>query len=323
MPNHAERTNILTPFAWKAIDDEASGVLNATLSARRLCEVVDTGDWSRSALPLGSTRPLKDYGREGSEVLVREARPLVELRVPFSLDRRLIRELRRESPVPALDSVAKAALEFARLEDQILYEGIPELGAPGLRADSEHDVIAVPTIFEVPAAAATAVEALRSRGVGGPYSLVPSSTLKTELHSERSPSGRPVIDELRRCVEYVGTPSEAFDGALVVSRRGGDFRLHLGRSAHIVFEYADAESMHFCLAQTMAIEFGGREAIIEIRRADSISVTPAARKSQRGGARARRQTGAAQTRQQDRTMVNKALRLGIEKVESDDRVAAS
>ena len=247
---------------WAAIENEAQRVLSALLTARRLCDVVVTDDWSRSALPLGKAERVDLDGQSEAKVYLRQARPLIELRVPFHLEREVIRELDRHSPVPDLRPVIEAARSFAELEDHILFEGIEGHNAPGLLRDAETQPMPVHGVEDLPAATARALQLLHERGVGGPYCFVSSTSLRTQLLSQMTPGGLPLLDQLRRSVEFTGEASPALPGALVCSRRGGDFRLHLGRGAHVVFEWQDANELHFSLVQSMALEFGGREAIV-------------------------------------------------------------
>ena len=275
MPSSNAQRGPLTEHAWQAIDTEATQVLNAMLSARRLCDVVRTDDWSRSALPLGSAEQVELPHAANAKVYVREARPLIELRVPFSLDRELIRELDRQSPVADLAAVSEAAIEFANTENQILFEGIEGVNAPGLRRDAASRAISIDSVQGVPLAIAQALEALTEHGVSGPHSFIPSAALRTALIAESDSAGRPIIDHVRRAVEFVGPSARCFEGALVCSRRGGDYRLHLGRGAHVRFEWQESDLLHFSIVQSMALEFGGREALVYLEAPANLAAAPA------------------------------------------------
>ena len=76
----------ISDAAWAQIEEEASRTLKRYLAARRVVDVRDPGG---AALAAVGTGHLRDIAAPGDGIIARqrEVKPLVELRVPFELDR--------------------------------------------------------------------------------------------------------------------------------------------------------------------------------------------------------------------------------------------
>src|SRR5438093_11709716 len=102
----------ISDAAWAQIDEEASRTLKRYLAGRR---VVDLQGPSGVALAAVGTGHLQNITAPGTDVLARqrEVRALVELRVPFDLDRQMIDDVERGSKdsdwQPAKDAVRRIA----------------------------------------------------------------------------------------------------------------------------------------------------------------------------------------------------------------------
>jgi uncharacterized linocin/CFP29 family protein len=79
---------------------------------------------------------------------------------------------------------------------------------------------------------AEALSQLRLAGVNGPYSVLLGADAYTAL-SEASDHGYPVIQHIQRLVNEEIVWAPAIDGAFVLTKRGGDFELHLGQDVSI------------------------------------------------------------------------------------------
>ena len=80
--------------AWSQIEEEASRTLKRYLAARR---VVDVQGPAGAALSAVGTGHLRNLEAPGDDIIARqrEVKPLVELRVPFDLDRQQIDDVER------------------------------------------------------------------------------------------------------------------------------------------------------------------------------------------------------------------------------------
>ena len=96
-------------------------------------------------------------------------RPLIELRVPFELERLELERIDRGAASVDLDPLRDAARRFAAAEDSALFDGHDEAGIPGLITDAANPGVALPSDpVELPGAVSEALEQLRQAGVGGP-----------------------------------------------------------------------------------------------------------------------------------------------------------
>src|SRR6202166_1377842 len=96
--------------AWSEIEEETSRTLKRYLAGRRVVDVQGPGGMALSAIGTGHLRNVTAPG-DGIFARQREVKPLVELRVPFELDRQQIDDVERG----ANDSDWQPAKDAARL----------------------------------------------------------------------------------------------------------------------------------------------------------------------------------------------------------------
>src|SRR5580700_10058944 len=84
----------ISDAAWAQIEEEASRTLKRHLAARRVVDVEGPKGLELSAVGTGHLHPIKGPG-DGVLAAQRDARALVELRVPFELTRQGIDDVER------------------------------------------------------------------------------------------------------------------------------------------------------------------------------------------------------------------------------------
>lgn len=218
--------------AWTQIDDEATRTLRRLLAGRRVVDVHGPAGEAFSAVGTGHLIPI-DPPDEGVLAHQRQTLALVQLRVPFSLDRQQIDDVARGSRDSDWQPVKDAARQLAFAEDRAIFEGYPAAAIEGIRPSSSHPPQVLPAdVRDYPDAIAKALSQLRVAGVNGPYAMVLSAAAYTAV-SETSDHGYPVIEHIRRLAggEIVWAP--AIDGAFVLTTRGGDFDLQIGQDVSI------------------------------------------------------------------------------------------
>ncbi len=103
----------ISDAAWAQIEEETRRTLKRYLAGRRAVDVEGPGGSGLSAIGTGHIKPIAAPG-EGILARQREVKPLVELRVPFELDREQIDDVERGSNdsdwQPAKDAGAKNRL---------------------------------------------------------------------------------------------------------------------------------------------------------------------------------------------------------------------
>ena len=85
----------ISEIGWQEIEKEAQRTLKTTLAARKLVDFVGPLGWQASAVGIGRGRAADPPARTSVETRLREVLPLVELRVPFELERAELNALDR------------------------------------------------------------------------------------------------------------------------------------------------------------------------------------------------------------------------------------
>src|SRR5580658_8633620 len=218
--------------AWAQIEEEAARTLKRYLAGRRVVDVKEPGGSMLSAVGTGHLRGIDAPG-EGIIARQREVKPLVELRVPFLLDRQDIDDVDRGANDSDWQPLKDAAKRIAFAEDRAIFEGYAAAAIEGIRQGTSNPVGTLPPdVIHYPDVIAEALSQLRLVGVNGPYSVVMGADAYTAL-SEASDHGYPIIQHIQRLVNEDIIFAPAIAGAFILTTRGGDFDLHIGQDISI------------------------------------------------------------------------------------------
>jgi uncharacterized linocin/CFP29 family protein len=249
--------------AWALIEQEAVRVLKQNLSARHLVDLDGPKGFDFSAVNLGEVEPAKDP-IDGVKYGIRKVLPLVELRVPFTLDVWNLDNLSRGALVAETDPVVQAALALAAFEDRAVYYGFEPGGIKGLTECTEHKAVTLgDDAAQVVDAVAKAMLVLSDSGVGGPYALVLGSKPFRRLSGDVSVY--PARSRIAKLLEGPVLHSPVLDGGFLVSMRGGDFQLSVGQDVAIGYDHHDSREVHLFLTESFTFRVLGPEAVIELR----------------------------------------------------------
>jgi uncharacterized linocin/CFP29 family protein len=222
----------ISEAAWADIEEETSRTLKRYLAARRVVDVSGPGGVALSAVGTGHLRNIEAPG-SGIIARQREVRALVELRVPFELDRHQIDDVERGANDSDWQPAKDAARELAFAEDRAIFDGYAAAGIQGIRQGTSNPPMTLPAdVRQYPDAIAQALTQLRLVGVNGPYSVLLSADAYTAL-SETSDHGYPVLEHVKRLVDGEIIWAPAIAGAFVLTTRGGDFDFHIGQDISI------------------------------------------------------------------------------------------
>jgi uncharacterized linocin/CFP29 family protein len=222
----------ISEAAWAQIEEETSRTIRRYLAGRRVVDVHGPSGTALSAVGTGHQRAIEGPG-DGVTAQQREAKHLVELHVPFELDRRMIDDVERGANDSDWQPAKDAARKLAFAEDRAIFEGYSAAGIVGIRQGTSNPKNSLPDdVRKYPEAFAQALSQLRLVGVNGPYSILLSADAYTELAETRD-YGYPVLEHVKRLVEGKIIWAPAVNGAFIVTTRGGDFDLHLGQDASI------------------------------------------------------------------------------------------
>jgi len=256
----------ISEAAWASIEEEARRTFALHVAGRRVADVSGPGGPGLSAVGTGH---LGEAGQaaDGVTARVRQVQPLVELHVPFSLDRQAVDDVERGAKDPDWQPVKDAARKMAFAEDCAIFEGYAAAGIAGIEGSAPNRPLALPaSATAYPDVISQAVSSLRLAGIGGPYSLLLSADAYTAV-SETSDHGYPVRDHLARVVDGEIIWAPAIRGGLVLSARGGDFELHLGQDLSIGYESHDASHIRLYFAESMTFLVYTPEAAVPLTAA--------------------------------------------------------
>ena len=255
----------ITEATWKLIDDEARQRLAPALAARKLVDFDGPHGWEHSATNLGHTRTIAVVPGDGVIAEQRQVLATVELRAPFSISRKELRDADRGAQDVDLDALDAAAHRIATAENRAVFHGWEAAGIAGIAERSTHDAITLGEDCEhYPRHVARAVEALLCAGVGGPYGLALGPEPYTRVQETTEHGGYPLFEHLR---EIIGGPlvwAPGVRGAVVLSQRGGDFLFDSGEDLSIGYESHDADAVELYLVESFTFRVATDDAAVAL-----------------------------------------------------------
>lgn len=241
--------------AWKTIDDEARERLTPLLAARRLVDWSGAGGWDKSAVSLGRADTLEGppAGIDAADARLRRRRvqPLAEVRVPFTVSLDEIQDIQRGTDAPDLDDLARAARAIAEIENRTVFHGWPAAGITGISEASAYPSTELGTDCDAyPGIVAAAVDRLRCGGIDGPYVLAIGPEGYTRIVQTAEHGGHLLFDHLKQVTDGPILWAPGVQGAIVASRRGGDFSLDVGQDIAVGYHHHDADTVHLYLEES-------------------------------------------------------------------------
>src|SRR6516165_5646235 len=222
----------ISDAAWAQIEEETSRTFKRHVAGRRVVDVRGPAGPGLSAIGTGHLLTIATPG-DGIFSRQREVKALVELRVPFELDRQALDDVERGANDSDWEPVKIAARRLAYAEDGAIFEGYSAAGIVGVRKGTSNPTITLPSdVRAYPDAIAQALSRLRLQGVNGPYGVLLDADVYTAL-AKTSDQGYPVLEHVKRLVDEKIIWAPAIHGAFVVTTRGGDFDLHIGQDISI------------------------------------------------------------------------------------------
>jgi uncharacterized linocin/CFP29 family protein len=235
--------------AWAQIEQEASRTLKRHLAARRVVDVQGPKGLELSAVGTGHLRQVQAPG-DTIQATQREAKALVELRVPFELARQAIDDVERGANDSDWSPLKEAARKIAFAEDRAVFDGYAAAGIQGVRQGTSNPLLTLPAdVKGYSGAVAQAVSQLRLAGVNGPYALLLGAEPYTAVSGE-SDEGYPVLQHIQSLVDGEIVWAPAIAGGVVLTTRGGDFELHIGQDISIGYLSHTATAVQLYLQET-------------------------------------------------------------------------
>jgi uncharacterized linocin/CFP29 family protein len=250
--------------AWNAIDEECKTTLKLTLAARKVVDFEGPLGWDGSAVGVGRTEPLSRKPNDGVTAALRKVQPLVEFRAPFELSLSELEAIARGAKDADLQPVIDAARAIAIAEDKAVFHGYPPAGIEGICEAAKGEALSLTEDYErYPGVIAAALAKLRTAGVDGPYAIALGPKCYTGLTHTTS-GGHPVLQHVQRLLDGPVIWAPAVDGAVVVSLRGGDFELTVGRDLAIGYEAHSKTSVALYIEDSFTFRVLAAEAAVPL-----------------------------------------------------------
>jgi uncharacterized linocin/CFP29 family protein len=254
----------ITGEAWAMIEEEAKRTLKLKLAARKLVDFSGPLGWEASAVNLGRVERLDKTIADGVETRVRKVKPLVELRIPFELQRDELEAAGRGAKDAVVDPVRNAAGAAAIAEDRAVFNGFAAAGIRGIVEEAAAAKLMLSDDYQAyPAVVAEAINKLQIAGVERPYGIALGPRCYTGL-TKTTVGGYPVMEHVRRLLDGPIVWAPAVDGAVVLSARGGDFELTVGQDFSIGYLEHTASSVRLYLQETFTFHVLAAEAAVPL-----------------------------------------------------------
>jgi uncharacterized linocin/CFP29 family protein len=269
----------ISDAAWAQIEEETARTLKRYLAGRRVVDVRGPAGTGLSAVGTGHLQTIAAPG-DGMLARQREVKALVELRVPFELDRQAIDDVERGADDSDWQPAKDAARLIAFAEDRAIFDGYAAAGIGGVRQGTSNPIMTLPAeVRDYPEAVAQALSQLRLVGVNGPYSVLLGADAYTAL-AETSDHGYPVLEHVQRLVKDEIIWAPAIAGAFVLTTRGGDFALHIGQDVSIGYDSHTDSAVRLYLQETFTFLFLTSEAAVALAPAAAGARAPTTRRVQ-------------------------------------------
>lgn len=246
--------------AWEEINETATDVLTSVLSARKFVDVEGPKGWDYAALSEGRL-DVPSNQKEDVKYGINKVMPLVESRLPFELNIWELDNIERGCEDIELDNLEEAARKIAQFEENIIYNGLKKAGIEGLKGSSDFDKFKFPNeTNDILPAIAKGIAQMKKASIEGPYSLVLSSDKWEEIQS--IVQGYPPIKRLENMLGGSIILAPFVKDAFLVSERGGDFKLVLGKDLSIGYESHNNKTVQLYFAESFTFKILEPKAVI-------------------------------------------------------------
>lgn len=250
---------------WAEIERLARSTLKLNLAARRLVDFVGPLGWQAGAVNVGRVHRLPAGPGEGIEAAARQVLPLVELRATVELSLAEVDAIDRGAHDPDLQPLIQTAMRLARAEDAAVFHGYRGGGMRGIAETAPHAPLTISEQYErYPGTVAEATRRLREAGVEGPYAIALGPRCYEGLMQATEGGGYPIIEIVHRLLDGPAVWAPGVNGAVVLSMRGGDFELTVGRDFSLGYASHTETHVRLYLVESLAFRVLTPEAAVAL-----------------------------------------------------------
>jgi uncharacterized linocin/CFP29 family protein len=255
----------ISSAAWEEIDAEARRVLTLKLAGRKLVDFSGPLGPTVAAVNLGRLEALSSGPVANVDAARRAVLPLVELRTSFDLARSELDAIENGAKDFDQEPIVEAATRMAQAEDTAIFHGYAAGGIKGIDQASPHPALPISENYqEYPRSIAEATRLLRLAGIDGPYAIALGPRCYTGLTQATGDGGYPVLNVVRKLVDGPLVWAPAVNGAIVLSTRGGDFELAVGRDLSVGYHSHSDTSVRLYLIETLTFRVLTPEAAVAL-----------------------------------------------------------
>jgi uncharacterized linocin/CFP29 family protein len=208
----------------------------------------------------------------------RQVLALSEYQVSFTVEVSGLQDAERGALDVDYADLDRAACDAALIENRAIFHGWPQAGITGIMEASTHPTVTLGAIADYPHVIAQATELLRQAGIQSPYCLAIDPQGYTDILATTEYGGYPLDQHLRTILGGDLIRADGLDGALIASKRGGDFLLDVGQDFAIGYTSHNTEQVTLYLQESFSFHIAEPQAAVVLTRASSAS--PSAESSQ-------------------------------------------
>ncbi len=250
--------------AWEEINEDAKNTLETALSARKFVDIEGPKGLDHAAVPLGSLKLPSKQGKKDVQYGIHQLMPLVETRIPFELNIWELDNVARGNEDIDLDNLQEAAYKIAEFEENAIYNGFSQANIEGLLNASEHSAMDLPEkMDDIIGIISKAIVRFQKKGVQGPFNLIVGPEIYEKLNSFMQ--GYPLRKQVEKIIEGEIILAHKIESALLVSARGGDFRLTLGQDLSIGYENHDNKKVELYFMESFTFQVLDPAALIVMK----------------------------------------------------------
>ncbi len=232
---------------WNLLDGTMVQAAKSFLTGRKILPIEGPYGFSLKAIPL------EDCMGDGG-VITNCVLPLSLIQTRFLLSRRDIAAFERDGLYLNVEGVACAALDLARLEDAIIFQG--STGSNGLMTIEGSGSFTLSSWNSIGKAAddvIKAVTALDEAGFHGPYTMA-LTPARYNLLFRRYPQGGTELEHIREMVTEGVFKAPSIDSGGVILSMGRTYcSLALGQDMRVGYIGPVDENMEFSISESLAV----------------------------------------------------------------------
>jgi uncharacterized linocin/CFP29 family protein len=232
---------------WNLLDSTMMAAAKSFLTGRKMLSIEGPYGYGLKAIPLQDC--VGDGGVISSCVL-----PVSLLQSTFSLARRDLAAYERDGMYLNAEVIACAALDLARLEDAVIFQGSTgQNGLMTLEGSGSHTLSSWNTIGKAADDVIKAVTTLDEAGFHGPYTMALNPS-RYNLLFRRYPQGGTELEHIgEMIIEGVFKAPILDSGGVILATGRPYYSIILGQDMQVGFIGPAAENLEFNISESLAL----------------------------------------------------------------------